>query len=364
MPGSPLNKLSSSSSSSRACDVLVEIPKSCLCALTQEVMEDPVVCADGTSYEREYIEHWFARGHITSPQTNLNLPHRTLIPNHSLRGVIEELKSKMPLLQQQQIEMQREKLKLETILDAVETVLEKNWNQLSILTKANSAVDDTTPGEDNINFKRIDEINPDQQWAPRSLRYDPSRGFNMLVKVLSVFAEEKPTRLFGHPSWHDADRPPSCAPDWAWTEKWVKVVVGDETGKVDLCLTGHGYHTAWRVGPHELVGQNILACDCHVVLTFATGWPTAAVLSTWIKTMPFAHRFSADDYVDVSYDAWYVRPNSDDDEDDPAEEQPWRKGSGKKSKARGKGWGKVRENTRYGWGRGGGGNKIGKGKTW
>jgi hypothetical protein len=57
-------------------------------------MEDPVVVADGHSYERRAIEAWFARGHRRSPRTNLPLPHPVLVPNRALRGVIGELVSR------------------------------------------------------------------------------------------------------------------------------------------------------------------------------------------------------------------------------------------------------------------------------
>ena len=34
-------------------------------------MQDPVLAADGFSYEREAIEDWFAKGHRTSPKTGV-----------------------------------------------------------------------------------------------------------------------------------------------------------------------------------------------------------------------------------------------------------------------------------------------------
>ena len=52
-------------------------------------MVDPVILADGHTYERHAIERWL-REHGTSPRTNAHLPHREVIPNHSLRNAIEE----------------------------------------------------------------------------------------------------------------------------------------------------------------------------------------------------------------------------------------------------------------------------------
>ena len=45
------------------------------CPITQEVMNDPVICADGHSYERAAIEEWFRTKHKTSPLTNERLIH-------------------------------------------------------------------------------------------------------------------------------------------------------------------------------------------------------------------------------------------------------------------------------------------------
>jgi len=58
-----------------------------MCPLTKQIMSDPVIAADGFTYEREAIEQWF-RSQNTSPQTNLELPNTHLIPNHSLRSII------------------------------------------------------------------------------------------------------------------------------------------------------------------------------------------------------------------------------------------------------------------------------------
>jgi hypothetical protein len=63
-----------------------------MCPITQEVMKDPVIAADGHSYERAAIEKWFKtkRAPPTSPSTNLALPHTLLVPNHALKAAIED----------------------------------------------------------------------------------------------------------------------------------------------------------------------------------------------------------------------------------------------------------------------------------
>jgi hypothetical protein len=65
-----------------------------MCPIGRSPMSDPVVCADGFSYERSAIERWLRRFppplRARSPCTNLVLPNHTLVPNHSLRAAIAE----------------------------------------------------------------------------------------------------------------------------------------------------------------------------------------------------------------------------------------------------------------------------------
>ena len=69
----------------------MEAPVDFFCPITQEMMVDPVICADGHSYERAAITQWLS-SHATSPKTNAQLEHTNLIPNHTLRGSIEQFR--------------------------------------------------------------------------------------------------------------------------------------------------------------------------------------------------------------------------------------------------------------------------------
>ncbi len=64
-----------------------------LCPLTRAVMRDPVLCADGVTYERAAIAAWLTK-HGTSPQTGLPLAEHHLVPNHSLRSVLCDLRAR------------------------------------------------------------------------------------------------------------------------------------------------------------------------------------------------------------------------------------------------------------------------------
>ena len=65
-------------------------PKEFDCPITQTLMIDPVFAADGHTYERSAIQHWFDIGNSRSPTSNEELPNKSLIPNHTQRKMIEK----------------------------------------------------------------------------------------------------------------------------------------------------------------------------------------------------------------------------------------------------------------------------------
>ena len=81
------------------------IPNEFLCPITLGIMADPVVAADGHSYERAAIEKWIAENSVqqyqgygygggssvvNSPKTGAALPNTNLIPNYALRSQIQD----------------------------------------------------------------------------------------------------------------------------------------------------------------------------------------------------------------------------------------------------------------------------------
>ncbi|KAJ0717506.1 putative protein kinase RLK-Pelle-RLCK-IXb family [Helianthus annuus] len=66
------------------------IPHYFICPIFQEIMQDPVVAADGFTYEAEALRGWLDSGSNTSPMTNLELANSNLVPNHALRSAIQE----------------------------------------------------------------------------------------------------------------------------------------------------------------------------------------------------------------------------------------------------------------------------------
>ena len=61
-----------------------------MCPLTMEVKRDPVITADGQTYERTEIHKWFALGNRTSPLTGAELPSTNPTPNIGPRKFIQE----------------------------------------------------------------------------------------------------------------------------------------------------------------------------------------------------------------------------------------------------------------------------------
>lgn len=54
----------------------------------QELLEDPVVAADGFTYSRTAIGRWLRCRRRTSPMTNAPLAHKYLTPNNAIRSMV------------------------------------------------------------------------------------------------------------------------------------------------------------------------------------------------------------------------------------------------------------------------------------
>ena len=61
-----------------------------MCPITAEIMTDPVCTADGFTYERTAITEWL-QSNTRSPSTGAKLPHPFLIPNITVRRLLQHL---------------------------------------------------------------------------------------------------------------------------------------------------------------------------------------------------------------------------------------------------------------------------------
>ncbi|KAH8049344.1 hypothetical protein JL721_11709 [Aureococcus anophagefferens] len=71
----------------RRAGAAARVPEQYVCRISNEVMRDPVVLADGYSYERRAAEAWLA-ARDTSPATNRPLDHTLSCPNRDLADLI------------------------------------------------------------------------------------------------------------------------------------------------------------------------------------------------------------------------------------------------------------------------------------
>ena len=70
------------------------IPDGFLCPITQDIMKDPVILADGHSYERKAITDWLSRSN-RSPLTNEVISTSIMIDNRALKAAIETYAAQM-----------------------------------------------------------------------------------------------------------------------------------------------------------------------------------------------------------------------------------------------------------------------------
>ena len=70
-------------------DDFPDAPDAFTCSITYCRMVDPVMTADGHTYERSAIEEWF-KNKSTSPKTGLPLDSKALLPNLTLQIQIKE----------------------------------------------------------------------------------------------------------------------------------------------------------------------------------------------------------------------------------------------------------------------------------
>jgi uncharacterized protein YegL len=79
----------SAEATTNALSILDSTPRSYLCPITLTIMTDPVMAADGHSYENRAIQEWL-KNHDTSPVTNLPLSHKHLVSNFALMTAIND----------------------------------------------------------------------------------------------------------------------------------------------------------------------------------------------------------------------------------------------------------------------------------
>ncbi|OWM91463.1 hypothetical protein CDL15_Pgr017381 [Punica granatum] len=68
----------------------MSIPHLFRCPISLELFTDPVTLCTGQTYERSSIEKWLSAGNLTCPVTMQRLHDPSLVPNHTLRHLIDQ----------------------------------------------------------------------------------------------------------------------------------------------------------------------------------------------------------------------------------------------------------------------------------
>jgi len=75
--------------------IMEAVPESFICPISHEIMRDPYIDPDGNSYERQTIMDWLSRNPM-SPITRRPMAQSGLIPNRSLRTLIQQFLDRNP----------------------------------------------------------------------------------------------------------------------------------------------------------------------------------------------------------------------------------------------------------------------------
>lgn len=68
----------------------IQVPHHFRCPISLDLMTDPVTVSTGQTYDRSSIESWIATGNSTCPVTRAPLTDLHVIPNHTLRRLIQQ----------------------------------------------------------------------------------------------------------------------------------------------------------------------------------------------------------------------------------------------------------------------------------
>uniref|UniRef100_A0A7C8ZYL9 U-box domain-containing protein n=1 Tax=Opuntia streptacantha TaxID=393608 RepID=A0A7C8ZYL9_OPUST len=71
-------------------EIGMSIPQFFICPISLELFRDPVTLCTGQTYDRPCIEKWIAAGNLTCPVTMQKLHDLSMVPNHTLRHLIDQ----------------------------------------------------------------------------------------------------------------------------------------------------------------------------------------------------------------------------------------------------------------------------------
>lgn len=103
------------------------------CPIGLSLFKDPVMTADGQTYERTAIENWFRLGNKTSPLTGKELTSLELIPNIALRRLVETNVNKNFVPREKPLEMTHVNVQFVENKEATtQAFLNTSWNEITV----------------------------------------------------------------------------------------------------------------------------------------------------------------------------------------------------------------------------------------
>lgn len=113
-----------------------DIPNEFICPITQEIMCDPVVAADGFTYEREAIQKWLDTGRKLSPKTGLKMPNSDLRANINLKILINDFKNQNPTVRQNKLTETDLEIAIKLREEDIANLIDKKDAQLKVEREA------------------------------------------------------------------------------------------------------------------------------------------------------------------------------------------------------------------------------------
>ncbi len=136
-------------------DETITIPSEFLCPINYDIMQEPVMTADGHSYERKAIELWLQNNN-TSPITNERLANKKLVTNWGLKKAIESFITDANLKYDRKIQQQGEQDFHSAVSESIATFKSEKKSTLeSKLTFINKKLVDEPMSEKLINIKAM-----------------------------------------------------------------------------------------------------------------------------------------------------------------------------------------------------------------
>ncbi|KDP34438.1 hypothetical protein JCGZ_12798 [Jatropha curcas] len=106
------------------------IPHLFICPISLDLFKDPVTLCTGQTYDRSSIEKWLSTGNLTCPVTMQKLHDISMVPNHTLRHLIDEWLKMGPQLDPDYLKTIDSLASLKHSLVSNEVTLEKKFQAL------------------------------------------------------------------------------------------------------------------------------------------------------------------------------------------------------------------------------------------